>query len=106
MTKEYLISANNIADMDRYTNEYLPVGGETLTKYDARPVVVTFEPDPVEGEWNYNHTFVAEFPSANAAQAWRNDETFNSVELEQLREAVFDEHNFFFASEFDPDDFE
>ena len=37
MTKEYLISANNIADMDRYTNEYLPQAGETLTRYDAEP---------------------------------------------------------------------
>ncbi|MFP9061617.1 DUF1330 domain-containing protein [Natrialbaceae archaeon A-chndr2] len=106
MTKEYLISANNIADMERYTNEYLPIGGETLTKYDATPVVVTFEPDPVAGEWNYNHTFVAEFPTADAARAWQHDETFNSEKLEQLRDAVFDEHNFFFASEFDPGDFE
>ena len=101
MTKEYLISANNIADMNRYTNEYLLAGSETLTKYDAEPVIVTFDPDPVEGEWNYNLTFVAEFPSADVAQAWRNDETFNSAKLEQLRRAIFEEHNFFFASEFD-----
>ena len=104
MTREYLISANTIADMDRYTNEYLPVGSETLTKYDAEPVIVTFDPDPVEGEWNYNHTFVAAFPSAEAAQSWRNDETVTSVEFGQLREAVFAEHNFFFAPEFDPED--
>ena len=74
MTRGYLISANTIADMDRYTNEYLPVGSETLTKYDARPVVVAFDPDPVAGVWSDDHPFVAEFPSTDAARAWRHDE--------------------------------
>lgn len=94
MTREHLISANNVADMDRYANEYLPVGGETRRKYDSEPIIVAFEPDPVAGEWNYNHTFVAEFPSADAARACQHDDIFNSDELEQLRDAVFDEKYF------------
>ena len=106
MTKHYLISANNIADMDRYTNEYLPTAGATLTKYDGEPLVVTLEPDPIAGEWEYNHTFVAEFPSAEAARAWQHDETFNADELERLRDVVFEAHNYFFAPAFDPEDFE
>ena len=106
MTKAYLISTNNIVDMDRYTHEYLPVGGDTLRKYDAKPIVVEFAPEPVVGEWKFNHTFVAEFPSTQAAQGWQNDPTFNSDELDRLRDAVFAEHNWFLAPEFDPENFE
>ena len=106
MTSEYPISADDIADMDRYKDEILPAGSETLTKDDARPVVVAFEPDPVEGEWSDDHPFVAEFPSTEAARGWQHDETFNAEALERLRDAVFDEHTVFFASEFDAEDFE
>lgn len=65
--------------MDRYTDEYLSVGADTLTKYDAEPVVVTFDPDPIDDRWTYDHTFVARFPSADATQAWRSDETVISA---------------------------
>lgn len=106
MTKEYLISVNQIADMDRYENEYLPAAGETLLEYGGEPLFVSIDPDVVEGEWDHNHTFVAEFPSAEAAQEWYNDETYQSEELEQLREEVFDYMNIFFASTFDPEDVE
>ena len=102
MTKEHLISATTIADMDRNMNEYLPVGGETVTKNDAEPVIVTFDPGTVEGEWNYDHTFVAESPSTDPARAWRNDEPFNCAELEQPRQAIFEEHDVFSAPAFDP----
>lgn len=106
MPREYLISANNLADVDRYTNGYLPIGGETLTNHDGKPVVVTFEPDQVAGEWNYTHTSVAEFLTADAARAWRHDETVNSDALDRLRDVGFDEHTFFFATQFDPAGFE
>lgn len=102
MTKEYLISVNEIADMDRYENEYLPTAGETLLEYGGKPLFVSIGTEVVEGDWGHNHTFVAEFPSAEAAQEWYKDETYQSEELKQLREEVFDYMNIFFAPAFNP----
>ena len=61
MTNEYLISADDIADLDRYTNASLPVGDETLRKDDAEPLGDTLEPDRVAGERTDDHTAVARF---------------------------------------------
>lgn len=83
MTTESLISATAIAKVDRYTNERLPITDETLTRDDADPVLLTFDPDPVEGEWNDDHTFC-------------------SAELNPSCDAVFACTTFSFASAFDP----
>ncbi|RQG96583.1 DUF1330 domain-containing protein [Natrarchaeobius chitinivorans] len=104
MPKEYLISVNGIADMDRYLNEYLPAAGATVDEYDGKLLVNEFDPEPVEGEWDHAHTIVAEFPSADEAQEWWNDDTYQSDELEQMREEVFDYVNIIFAPEFEPED--
>ncbi|MFP9192955.1 DUF1330 domain-containing protein [Natrialbaceae archaeon A-CW1-1] len=67
MPKEYVLSGNGIADMNRYVNEYLPATRATVDEYGGTLLIYEFDPESVEGEWDYAHTIVAEFSSADAA---------------------------------------
>ena len=96
MTKESLISANT---MDRDTNEYLPAGGDTLAKDDATPVVGRCESEPVAGEWNENHTFVADFRLPRPLVRGSTMNPSMPTRSNNFPESVFDEHTGCFAPE-------
>lgn len=99
--REYVIGVTGITDMERYTTEYLPGAAETVTEYGGEPLVVSFDPEVVEGEWDHSITIVVEFPSEEAAKAWYNDETYQ--ELSQIRDEFVEYHHVIFASQFDPE---
>lgn len=77
--KGYVIFQEEIADLDRYLNEYLPTAAETIEKHEGTVLVNTTEPDVLEGEWDHSRTVVVEFPSVEAARTWYTDPAYEEV---------------------------
>lgn len=100
--KEYVIAVSEITDLESYMNEYLPAAAETVAAYGGTPLVVSFDPDVVEGEWDHTITVVLEFPCAGAVRDWRNDETYQ--ELREMRNEWVNYTNVVVTSQFSPEE--
>lgn len=100
--KGYVIAVDEITDMDRFMNEYLPAAAETVDAYDGEPLVLSFDPNVIEGEWDHTLTVVVEFPSIETAQEWYADETYQ--EVKQIRHETTAYTNLILAPQFAPED--
>jgi uncharacterized protein (DUF1330 family) len=74
-----------VDDIDRYRNEYLPGVGPLLTKHGAEVLVRGFEAESAEGQ-PPNSTVVIRFPDAEAAWSFLNDPEY--VSLKELRYSI------------------
>ncbi len=72
----YLGLMQEIDDLDRYRNEYLPGVGPFLQKYGAEILVAGSDAEPAEGE-PPNSTVVIRFADAEAAWGFLTDPTTN-----------------------------
>ena len=88
--------------MDRFMNEYLPAAAETADAYDGVPLVLSFDPNVVEGEWDHTQTVVLEFPTLETAQEWYADEIYQ--EIKQIRHETTAYTNMIFFPQFVPED--
>lgn len=102
--KGYLIAVDEITDMERFTDEYLPAAAETIGDYDGEVLVGSFDPEVIEGEREHDLTVVVEFPSVDAVKEWYNDETYQ--EVKQVRHDTCKYSNLFITSSFSPEDLE
>ena len=68
----YLVLMQEIHDMDRYRNEYLPAVGPFLQKYGAEVLVAGSDAEHAEGE-PPNSTVVIRFADTEAAWRFLND---------------------------------
>jgi uncharacterized protein (DUF1330 family) len=68
----YLVLMQEVNDLDRYRNEYLPGVGPYLQKYGAEVMVAGSDAEPAEGE-PPNSTIVIRFPDTEAAWGFLND---------------------------------
>ncbi len=95
----YLVLMQQVEDVDRYRNEYLPALRPFLQKYDAEVLVAGFDAEPAEGE-PPNSTVVLRF--ANAAAAWGllNDPDYGSVK--EIRFSITSRGQAVVAPEFTP----
>lgn len=101
--KGYVIAVARITDMDRFLGEYVPIAGEAMERYDGKVLVSTVEPDVIEGDWDHTLTFIAEFPSVEAAEAWHDDEGYQKAK--KIRQEISEYTHWIQASEFSPEDF-
>src|ERR1017187_180122 len=79
----YLVLMQEIHDMDRYRNEYLPGVRPFLQKYGAELLVAGFDAEPAEGE-PPNSTVVIRFADAEAAWGFLNDPDYQPVKEVRL----------------------
>ncbi|MGP8160010.1 MAG: DUF1330 domain-containing protein [Candidatus Dormibacteria bacterium] len=74
----YLVLMEEIDDVDRYRNEYVPQVGPLLKKHGAQTLVAGFGAEPAEGE-PPNSTVVIRFADADAAWGFLNDPDYQPV---------------------------
>jgi uncharacterized protein (DUF1330 family) len=74
----YLVLMQQVDDVDRYRNEYLPGVRPCLAKYGAEVLVGGFEAVPAEGE-PPNSTVVIRFADTAAAWDFLNDPDYQPV---------------------------
>jgi uncharacterized protein (DUF1330 family) len=74
----YLVLMQEVHDVDRYRNEYLPGVRPFLQKYGAELLVAGFDAEPAEGE-PPNSTVVIRFADAEAAWGFLNDPDYQPV---------------------------
>ena len=74
----YLVLMQEIHDMDRYRNEYLPAVGPFLQKYGAEVLVAGPDVEPAEGE-PPNSTVVIRFADTESAWGFLNDPDYQPV---------------------------
>ncbi len=74
----YLVLMQEIDDMDRYRNEYLPGVGPFLQKYGAEVLVASSDAEGAEGE-PPNSTVVIRFADTDAAWGFLNDPDYQPV---------------------------
>jgi len=98
--KGYAIFQEEITDLDRYLNEYLPTAAETIQKHDGTVLVNTTDPEVIEGEWDHSRTVVVEFPSVEAAREWYTDPAYE--EGKPVRIEASEYANAVICSEFSP----
>jgi uncharacterized protein (DUF1330 family) len=77
--KGYVVFQEEITDLERYLNEYLPTAAETIEKHEGKVLVYTTDPEILEGEWDHSRTVVVEFPSVEAARDWYTDPAYEEV---------------------------
>ena len=95
----YLILMQEIDDMDRYRNEYLPGVGPFLQKYGAELLVAGSDAEPAEGE-PPNSTVVIRFADAEAAWGFLNDPGYQPVK--EIRLSTTSRGQMVVATEFAP----
>ena len=78
-SKGYVIFQEEITDLERYLNEYLPTAAERIEKHEGTVLANTTDPEVLEGEWDHSRTVVVEFPSVEAARAWYTDPAYEEV---------------------------
>jgi uncharacterized protein (DUF1330 family) len=78
-----LVLMQEVHDVDRYRNEYLPGMRPFLQKYGAEILVAGFGAEPVEGE-PPNSTVVIRFADAEAAWGFLNDPDYQRVKKIRL----------------------
>jgi uncharacterized protein (DUF1330 family) len=74
----YLVLMQDVDDVDRYRNEYLPGVRPFLHKYGAELLVGGFDAEPAEGE-PPNSTVVIRFADSEAAWGFLNDPDYQPV---------------------------
>ena len=74
----YLVLMQQVHDVDRYRNEYLPGLRPFLKKHGAEVLVAGFDAEPAEGE-PPNSTVVLRFRDAEAAWGLLNDPGYAPV---------------------------
>jgi uncharacterized protein (DUF1330 family) len=74
----YLVLMQQIDDVERYRNEYLPGIGPFLQKQDAEVLVASFGADSAEGE-PPNSTVVIRFPNLDKAWGFLNDPEYQPL---------------------------
>jgi uncharacterized protein (DUF1330 family) len=74
----YLVLMQEVHDVDRYRNEYLPGLRPLLKKHGAEVLVAGFEAEPAEGD-PPNSTVVIRFADAPAAWGLLNDPDYRPV---------------------------
>ena len=74
----YLVLMQEVHDVDRFRNEYLPGLRPFLKRHGAEVLVAGFDAEPAEGE-PPNSTVVLRFADAAAAWGLLNDPDYRSV---------------------------
>jgi uncharacterized protein (DUF1330 family) len=74
----YLVLMQEVHDVDRYRNKYLPGLRPLLKKHGAEVLVAGFDAEPAEGD-PPNSTVVLRFADAAAAWALLNDPEYRPV---------------------------
>jgi uncharacterized protein (DUF1330 family) len=100
--KGYVIAVDQITDVDRFMDEYLPAAGETIADHDGEVLVGSPDFDVIEGDWDHTMTVVVEFPSVEAAEEWYNDDTYQ--EVMQVRHETCEYTDLIITPSFSPDD--
>ena len=81
----YFVLMQQIDDIDRYRNEYLPGLRPLLNKHGAEVVVAGFEAEAAEGE-PPNSTVVIRFSDVSAAWSFLNDPDY--LPVKELRYSI------------------
>jgi len=95
----YLVLMQQVDDVDRYRNEYVPGVRPFLQKYGGELLVAGFEAEPAEGE-PPNSTVVIRFPDTAAAWGFLNDPEYRPVK--EIRFGVTSRGQAVVAPEFTP----
>jgi len=74
----YLVLTQEIHDVDRYRNEYLPAVRPFLQKYGGELLVAGSDAEPAEGD-PPNSTVVIRFADTDAAWSFLNDPDYQPV---------------------------
>ena len=95
----YLVLMQQVHDVDRYREEYLPGLRPFLKKHGAEVVVAGFDAEPAEGD-PPNSTVVIRFADAAAAWGLLNDPDYRPVK--ELRFSITSRGQAVVAPEFRP----
>jgi uncharacterized protein (DUF1330 family) len=95
----YLVLMQQVDDIDRYRNEYLPGLRPFLSKHRAEVLVAGFDAEPAEGE-PPNSTVVLRFADAAAAWGLLNDPDYRPVK--EIRFGITSRGQAVVAPEFTP----
>jgi len=95
----YLVLTQEVDDVERYRNEYLPRVRPFLQKYGAELVVGGFDAEPAEGE-PPNSTVVIRFADSEAAWGFLNDPDYQPVK--EIRFSTTSRGQMVVAPEFTP----
>jgi uncharacterized protein (DUF1330 family) len=95
----YLVLMQEVDDVDRYRNEYLPGVRPLLKKHGAEVLVAGFDAEPAEGD-PPNSTVVLRFADAAAAWGLLNDPEYRPVK--EIRFSVTSRGQAVVAPEFVP----
>lgn len=79
----YFVLMQQVDDIDRYRNEYVPGVRPFLEKHGGEVVASGFEAETAEGE-PPNSTIVLRFPDAEAAWGFLNDPDYQPVKEMRL----------------------
>jgi uncharacterized protein (DUF1330 family) len=95
----YLVLMEEVNDVDRYRNEYVPAVRPFLQKYGAEFLVGGFDAQPAEVE-PPNSTVVIRFADAEAAWGFLNDPDYRPVK--EIRLSTTSRGQMVVAPEFRP----
>jgi uncharacterized protein (DUF1330 family) len=95
----YLVLMQQVDDVDRYRNEYLPGLRPFLAKYGGEVLVAGFDAEPAEGE-PPNSTVVIRFADTAAAWGLLGDPDYRPVK--ELRFGITSRGQMVIAPEFTP----
>jgi uncharacterized protein (DUF1330 family) len=95
----YLVLMQEVNDVNRYRNEYLPGLRPFLKKHGAEVLVAGFDAEPAEGE-PPNSTVVLRFADAAAAWGLLNDPEYRPVK--EIRFSITSRGQAVVAPEFTP----
>ena len=95
----YLVLMEQVDDVDRYRNEYVPGVRPFLQKYGAEFLVGGFDAEPAEGD-PPNSTVVIRFADAEAAWGFLNDPDYQPVK--EIRYSTASRGQMVVAPEFTP----
>jgi uncharacterized protein (DUF1330 family) len=80
----YIIAQINIhdwAESEKYAEGFLDV----FARYEGELLVVSENPEVVEGEWPYTRTVLISFPSAEAARRWYESPEYRAIAQYRFR---------------------
>lgn len=97
----YMIAQIDIADKDKYFNQYAPAAGASLSETGVKVLVATPNHQKLEGEWVGNWTVILEFSSQEIADGWYNSNNYQT-NAKPLRHASTNSSNMVFAPAYVP----
>jgi uncharacterized protein (DUF1330 family) len=95
----YFVLMQQVDDVDRYRNEYLPRVRPFLERHGAEVLVAGFEAEAAEGE-PPNSTVVLRFPDTSAARRFLDDPDYQPAR--ELRMSITSRGQAVVAPEFTP----